>query len=184
MDGGRDERCEVRVEQLAAVLREAERTPHQRLCRGGAEQHERLRLDHAQLLLQPRAAGVDLEALRGLVDAAAAALLELEVLDGVRHVGLVARDAGRLEPLVELPAGRPHERLAGEVLLVARLLADEHHARPLQALAEDGLGGAAPEVAAAAVGGGLAQRAERALFGQERRGVVGFVHEPGLPGNG
>ena len=71
------------------------------------------------------------------------------------------------------PAG-PDERLAGEVLLVAGLLADQHHPRALEPLTEDGLGGPAPEVAAAAAGGGLAQRLERAALGQERRGVVRF----------
>ncbi|MEA2379179.1 MAG: hypothetical protein QOD13_3086, partial [Thermoleophilaceae bacterium] len=41
-------------------------------------------------------------------------------------------------------------------------------------LAEDRLGGASPQVAAAALGGGLAQRRERAALGEERPGVVGL----------
>ena len=112
----------------------------QRLGRGGAEQHQRLGPHDLQLLLEPRLAGVDLEALRGLVDAAAPALLELEVLDHVGQVGVLALDAGRLEPAVELPARGAHERLARAVLLVARLLAHEHEPRGLPPLAEHGLG--------------------------------------------
>jgi hypothetical protein len=151
---------------------EAERAAHQSLRRRRAKQDERLRRHRAELLLEPRAAGVDLEALRGLVDPSPAALLELEVLDDVGHVGLVARDGGGVEAPVELPARRAHERLSGEVLLVARLLAHEHDAGALQPLAEDGLRRTPPEVAAAAAGGGRAEFREGALLGQERRGVV------------
>jgi hypothetical protein len=60
------------------------------------------------------------------VDAALALRPELEVLDGVRDVRRRPVDAGRLERLVEQPAGRPDERPARPVLLVAGLLADEH----------------------------------------------------------
>jgi len=102
------------------------------------------------------------------------ALLELEVLDHVGHVGLGALDARGLQPAVELATGGADERPARQVLLVAGLLADQHHARAFQALAEDSLGCAAPEVAAAAAGRRLAERLERAALGQERCGVVRF----------
>jgi hypothetical protein len=109
------------------------------------------------------------------MNAPVAALLELEVLDDVGQIGLVARDAGGLEAAVELLAGRSDEGPAGPVLLVSRLLAHEHDSRALEAFAEDGLRGRAPEVAAATAGGRRTQRLERALLGQERRGVVGLL---------
>ena len=60
------------------------------------------------------------------MDAPAAPLLELEVLDHVGHVRLVAGDAGRLQAAVELASGGADERPARQVLLVAGLLAHEH----------------------------------------------------------
>src|SRR5687768_15385491 len=131
MDGGRDYRREVRVEQLAAMLGHSERAAEQRLGGRGAEQQERRRPDDLQLLFEPGLAGVDLEPLRRLVDAPAPALLELKVLDHVGQVGVRASDAGRLEPSVELAARRPDEGLADAVLPVARLLAYKHEPRGL-----------------------------------------------------
>ena len=61
-----------------------------------------------------------------------------------------AVDSGRLERLVEDPARRADERLAGAVLLIARLLAHEDGACAGGALAEDRLRAHLPEVAAAA----------------------------------
>src|SRR3954451_23481708 len=106
VDRGRDDRRELGLEQLAALARYAEARAEDRLGRRGAEQDQSLGGDHAQLLLEPRLAGVDLEPLRRGVDPAAAALLELEVLHNVGHVGLRAVDAGGLEPPVELAPGR------------------------------------------------------------------------------
>src|SRR5439155_21216166 len=91
------------------------------------------------LPLEPRAARQLLGAIRLVVDAPLAAGLPLEVLDRVRDVGLPAVNPRVGERAVEqLPRG-PDERRAGEILLVARLLADEHHLGRDQPLAEDGL---------------------------------------------
>src|SRR4029453_10481694 len=95
------------------------------------------------------AAGVDLELLGGGVDPAAAALLELEVLHDVGHVGLAPGDPGLLERAGEAAPGRADERMAGAVLAIARLLADEHQAGAGASLAEDRLRRMPPEVAAA-----------------------------------
>ena len=122
--------------------------------------------------VEPGLAGVDLEALRRLVDAATAALLELEVLDDVGQVCVRARDAGRLEPAIELASCGPHERMPLEVLAVAGLLAHEHQPRARRPLTEHGLRGRLPQVTAAAVRRGLAQRLVAAALRQERGGVV------------
>ena len=63
------------------------------------------------------------------MDAALALRRPLEVLDHVGDVDLGAVDARRLQRLVEHAAGRSHERPALLVLLVAGLLAHEHHVR-------------------------------------------------------
>jgi hypothetical protein len=72
------------------------------------------------------------------------------VLDRVGDVGPRPVDPGLGQRVVEHPAGGPDERGAGEVLLVARLLADEHHLGAGRPLAEDHLGGVAVEVAGGA----------------------------------
>ena len=50
----------------------------------------------------------------------------LEVLHRVGDIGPVARHAGFRQGLVEHLARRPDEGMARQVLLVARLFADEH----------------------------------------------------------
>ena len=42
-------------------------------------------------------------------------------------IHIVARDAGALQAAIEHAAGRSDERVAREVLAIARLLADQHH---------------------------------------------------------
>jgi hypothetical protein len=49
----------------------------------------------------------------------------LEVLHGIRDVHIAPHDVRSLERLIKHAAGRAHERQAGQVLLVARLLADQ-----------------------------------------------------------
>ena len=49
---------------------------------------------------------------------------KFEMFDSIGDVNFLARDAGLFQRPVEHLAGRPDERLAGEVLVVARLFAD------------------------------------------------------------
>src|ERR687887_611324 len=101
-----------------------------------AEADVHLRRDDVELRVEPGPARGHLAPVRLLVDAPLAARLPLEVLDDVRDVGLPPVDPRLLERLVEDPAGRADERLPRLVLLVAGLLADEHHVRRPRALAE------------------------------------------------
>jgi len=78
-----------------------------------------------QLLVQPPAVVPDVACRRFLVDTALAALLELEVLDGIGDVNAASVDAGVRHCSLQELAGGSHERPALPVLLVARLLADE-----------------------------------------------------------
>jgi hypothetical protein len=90
--------------------------------------------------------------IRGLVDPplAGSVLGEAEVFDRIRPVHLVAGQPGLLDGLHEQPAGRPDERRTLPVLLVARLLADQHDPGRRRPGREHGLGGRFPQLAAAA----------------------------------
>src|SRR5581483_4101747 len=122
-----DVRRERAFHEAAALRRDLEVLADDGLCRRGAEADDDLRLDRLDLALEPLVAGVDL-ALRGrLVQAPFAARLPLEMLHGVGDVEVLARHIGRLERAVEKPAGGADERQALPVLLVARLLAHQHH---------------------------------------------------------
>jgi hypothetical protein len=83
--------------------------------------------------------------------------LPFEVLDGVRYVGVLARHAGRFERPVEQAPGRADEGQALLVLLVARLLADQHDARMRRAGAEHRLRRVRPERAGLALARFLAE---------------------------
>ena len=144
-----------RSQHLATLLADAKGGPHDRLRRGGAEENEHARADHLDLGLQPGPAGADLARVRLLVQAPPAATRPPEVLDRVGDVDPRAVDARLVQGLLEQAPGRADERLALEVLLVARLLADQHQLRALAALPEDSLGGVLPQFAAPAGGGRL-----------------------------
>src|SRR5690606_17293345 len=95
------------------------------------------------------------------MNAPLAARLELEMLHRIGDVDLRAINFGLDEDFVEQPAGGTHERLAGGVFLVSRLLADEDHGRAGWSFSENSLGGVLVEVAAAAAFRLLAHLGER-----------------------
>jgi hypothetical protein len=94
----------------------------------------------------------------------------------VRGTPAAARHAGLGQRLVQHLAGGTHERLAGQVFLIARLFPDQHHPRLGRPLARHALGGVAPKIAAAAelnVGRQLLQAGRRLA-------VVGGVAAAGI----
>ena len=106
--------------------------------------------------------------------------LPLEVLDDVRDVGELAVDARLLERPVEQLAGGADERPAGEILLVAGLLADEHQLGLGPSLAEDGLRAAAPEVARSATLRRVRELAEGRIRRDQGGGGVSVAPEERL----
>jgi hypothetical protein len=63
------------------------------------------------------------------MDSPLAALLEFEMLHGVRHIDISAVDTGIAEGSVQEGAGGSDEGMAGQVLIVTGLLADHNDAR-------------------------------------------------------
>jgi hypothetical protein len=122
-------RRERAFDELSALQCHSEAGTDERFGGGGAERDDDVRLHRLDLAFDPLVAGVDLALRRGLVQAALAAQLPFEMLDGIGDVEMLAVDAGSLERLIEQPSGGTDERQSLLVFLVAGLLADEHHAR-------------------------------------------------------
>jgi hypothetical protein len=167
VNGGHEVRGDGGVEEFAAVLRDAEVAAEEGLCGGGTEAHDDLGLEESDFGVEPNAAGGNLERVGFFVDAALAAKLPFEMLDGVGDVGLAAVDAGFFQGSVEELSGRPDEGAALLVFLVAGLLAEEEDFRMGGTFAEDGLGGVFPKVAGFAVFGALAEFVDGAGEGNE-----------------
>jgi diguanylate cyclase (GGDEF)-like protein len=187
MDGRGDGLREIGLDEPAPELSHPELAPEQRLRGGRAEQHQHSRLDDGELGLEPGTAGSHLRPVRLLVNPPLSARLPLEVLDRVRDIRVRAVDLGFGERLVEQPAGGADERPAGTILLVARLLADEHHVRGQRPFPEHRLRPDLPEMAAAAAGGRLAQAREVQPLGQEAccgRRFRGPWHAGRIPSTG
>jgi hypothetical protein len=91
------------------------------------------------------------------------ALLEFEMLHGVGDEDLAAVEPRLLDGTVEHAPGRADKRLAFEVFLVARLLADQHQPGARGALAGHHLGGIFIERTARALCLRLRQRRERSV---------------------
>src|SRR3546814_4963003 len=70
------------------------------------------------------------------MEAPLAALRELEMLDRVGDVDLAAFDSGLVERAIEHPPRRADEGATGQILLIARLLADQHDRGAAGAFAE------------------------------------------------
>ena len=111
----------------------------QRLGGRCAKRDDEIRFDPGEFAIQPEAAGPHFAGIRPLVQAALAARLEFEMLHRVGDVSAGPVEAGFFQCFVEYLSRRSNEWLAGEVFLVARLFADEHHRRIARAFAEHGL---------------------------------------------
>ena len=112
-------------------------------------------MDQFELPLDPDVARRDVRARRLLVETpfAVRAGAPTEMLDDVRDERGLSVDAGDLQGVRKDPARRADERVALDVLLVARLLADEHQRGRHRALPEHRLGRPFPELASTAVSG-------------------------------
>src|SRR5580704_6351297 len=178
MGGQRDQIGELRVDRPAAVAPDPDVRAEQGLGGGGAEANQRFRLDHLELGLEPRKAGVDLPAVGRLVDPSLTPELVAEMLDHVGDVDVVAGYPRSLESLVEDATRWPDERMAFDVLAVAGLLADQHQARVRGALAHNRLRGALPQIAGAALLHLPVQAGQRGPL-RNRGGRVVETHPPG-----
>ena len=106
-----------------------------------AEGHNDRWFDDCAFELKPDFASLDLITVWPLVQAPLAAHLVLEVLHRIGYRHFRARDGGLGQSSIENPSGRSYERLAGNVLLVSRLLPDEHQTGMPSPFSRNGLRG-------------------------------------------
>src|SRR5439155_27304227 len=97
-----------------------------------------------------------------------------EMLDGVRHIGPASVDTRRPHAAVEQFAGRSDKGVTGQILGIARLLADKHDLGPFRPLAEHGLRRIAEQRASGAFGRRVAYVIEARLLGDQRCGGGGI----------
>ena len=154
-------------QEEASVSGDPELAAQQGLRSGCPESDDHLWVDDHQFGLQPRAARCDLIRGRSLVDAPLPSRLELEVLDHVGDVDVVAIDPRFIQGLVEDRTRRTDERPAGEVLSIARLLADHHHSGLPRAFPGDRLGCASVKPAGPAFLDRLAELRQRWAIGDD-----------------
>ncbi|OBB91100.1 hypothetical protein A5779_24365 [Mycolicibacterium peregrinum] len=133
------------VEDLPSVTRDPKVIAQQGFSGSRSEKDHDLWGNRVQFSQDPWPARLHLGAAGGLVDTAFAALIggELEVLHGVGQIELVAVDLGSGQGFVQEAAGRADEGLSCPVLLVTRLLADQHHPRGRSSGPENSLSGVA-----------------------------------------
>jgi hypothetical protein len=128
---------------------------------GGAERDDGRWFDQVALVFEPDLAAFDLVTVRPLMQAPFAAHLMFEMLDCIGDEGVLAGDAGIFERGVENAAGRPDERLAGEIFLVARLLADQHEIGFGRTFPRHGLSGVAIKRTSVALALGRGESGQR-----------------------
>src|SRR5437763_6189566 len=120
----------------AAVSGHPKSPAEQGLRRGRAERHDDLRFDDADLRLEPRKAGLDFDRARFAVNAPRTARHPFEMFDDIGDVSLLAVDPRLHETAVQQPSRWSYEGVAGKILAVARLLADQHDPGSLRAFTE------------------------------------------------
>jgi hypothetical protein len=116
--------------------------------------------------IEPRLARANLDRFGFGVDAALAAFDELEMFDRVRDIDVARIDPGVMHRSMQKLPGGSDERMTLAIFAIARLLADEHHARVRRPFAEDRLRCEFIQVASATMLRRLAQALERNLLGK------------------
>jgi hypothetical protein len=140
------------LDRPAASLRDPEVSSQECLRSRRPEADDHVRTDRRDLRVEPGPAGSRLRRAWLLMDAPLPPWLPLEVLDHVGDVDGSAIEPGLGERAVEKPPSGAHERPAAQVLLVTRLLADEHDLGRTRTLPEDRLGSSTPEPAGPTAG--------------------------------
>jgi hypothetical protein len=132
--------------------------------------HDHLRIDRDDLLSHPGCACRELTEARLAMDPLLPALLVAEMLHGIRHVDVLPSETCGRKRVGQDPPRGPDEGPTFEILLIARLLADEHDLAGDWPFAEYDLRRIVPEVASATRTRGVPKIVPRRAFGHPRLG--------------
>ena len=108
--------------------------------RGGSKRNDHRGFDDRAFKVLPPTATVDLVGIGPLVQPPLASHLVFEVLHGIGDEHGFSIDARIGESLIQNPTGWTDERQARKVLVITRLLADQHHRSLFRALPRHRLG--------------------------------------------
>ena len=175
MDRREDFRGDVRLQDLPPATRNSKRRAEHRLRRRRAQTNQQAWVRSAELCLEPWTAGPYFGQSWLLVDAALSSRLPLEVLHGIGHVDITARNPGISECLIQERTGWPDEWFSLPIFLITGLFADEHDVSAPRSRPEHHLCRRLVEVASAAFVSGRAQGAHAVCLGNERRRTSGPV---------
>src|SRR6266436_2877131 len=123
------------IEHLAPNFGYRDGAMEQAARRRGAERYDEFRLYDRAFAIDPPAATFDFVGVRPFVQPPLSPLLEFEMFDRVGHKDVSTRHACFRQRTVEDSTRRPDERSPREILVVSRLLADEHQSRLHRSLA-------------------------------------------------
>jgi len=139
MNSRKNPRREFRRQYFAVLACDPKTRAENRLRCRRAHGHHQLWLNDSQLRFQPWAAGCDFARIRLLMNPAFPARLPLKMLYRVCDINLGPIDSGFFQSSIhDFPSGS-HERLASDILVISRLLPDQHHRCAFRAFAEHGL---------------------------------------------
>ena len=158
MHGGGYHRAEIRLLNLSALSSDAIIAADQSLSGAGTQTNYYPGTNHSDFGIEPWTAGSYLLSIRLFVNPPFATLSRIEMLDHISDIDLVACYAGGHKGFIEQLSGRPDERMAIEVFLIAGLLSHEHELGFHVPFAENGLGSPAPDVAGPAGFRGVCER--------------------------
>ncbi|AUW46788.1 hypothetical protein CUJ84_pRLN2000244 (plasmid) [Rhizobium leguminosarum] len=146
MDSDQNGRTVCRMQDMAALWRQLHLRPEQRIKRACAERHDKFRLQDVELCAEPPGATPDLTGIRLCMQPPFAARRELEVLDGIGDIAALSVEIGLFQAAIEQLAGGTDKGPAAQILLIARLLADENDLGFHRTFAEDDLRGIPVEI--------------------------------------
>ena len=151
MGGDEYERREWRLKRLAADFPDRHRPPEHAASRCRAEANHGLSLDHRQLEGKPRTTSQNFTGARFGMNAPFSSWRPFEMFDRIRQVHTIGPQADRSQCVLKHLTGWANEWLAGAVLLIARLLSDEHNRGGRGPVAKHCLCSGLPQVAGSAL---------------------------------
>ena len=174
--------CAVhRLQDLPALLRQSDGSPHQRIQRRRTERDDKPRLEQVEFRSQPPGTSLNFPCVGASMQAPLSALLEFEMLDTIGDVTERTVNPRFMQAFIQQATSRTDKRSAHLILAVTRLLTNENELSGRRAFAEHDLRRILIQIASLAFLRLPMQRSNGSafcvVFGESRRRFL-FVHGP------